>query len=240
VAKELIALEPDDTNNDDAPIELPVAQESYSVRRFQGQTGEKIENSSVRYEVVRMITDGMTYPEIVNNLFTHFNFHVAELTVAAFKRNFLHFYQERIDRWDRQRYQYLVARITEEMKEASRKMIHEVYELQHLVGMIDGRINLIQNREDMQNAAYEAQLRGYLQLKAELLKRLSEITGSTGMDQRLKDVVKQTALAAQKTLTPYLKDDRREDAFVLFDQEIEDILISIEAGSSPKAKALTK
>jgi len=228
--EELPVLEPEELK----PVKLPVTvpKTSHSLRRFQGQTGKKINESTVCYEVVRMLADGMSYPEIVENLHTHFNFGVAELTVAAFKKNFFHYYQERIDRWDKQRHQYLVARITAEMKEAARQMIHEVYELQHLISIIDGRITLLLNDEDRQNASYENVLRGYIQTRAELCKRLSNITGSTGMEQRLKDVVRQTALAAQKTLTPYLREDRKSDAFTLFDQEIEDILLTIEASSA--------
>jgi len=224
--------------NSEEPVTLPVPvktpKSSIATRSYSGQTGKKINDSPLRYEVIRMIADGMTYPEIVDNLHTHFNFRVAELTVAAFKKNFYHHHQERIDRWDKQRYQYVVARITEEMKEAARQMVHEVYELQHLLVVVDERIDLIRGSEDdaPRSAAYEGVLKDFVKTKASLLERMSKITGSTGVEARLKDMVKQAALAAQKTLVPYLKEDRRDDAFMLFDQEFEDILRSIDSGEA--------
>jgi len=216
------------------PIKVPKV--SHSVRNFGGQTGKKINESSVRYEAIRMLADGMTYPEIVENLHTHFNFPVAELTLAAFKKNFFHFYNDRIDRWDKQRYQYIVARITEEMKETARQMVHEVYELQHLLAVVDERIALIRSDANRQSAAYEGVLKDLVKTKAALLERVSRVTGSTGMEAKLKDMVKQTALAVQKTLAPYLIEDRRETAYQLFDQEIEDILMSIESGMATVSK----
>lgn len=209
------------------PVQIP--QVSYSVRSFSGQTGKKIDDSPYRNEVIRMLMDGTTYPEIVENLQTYFNFKVAELTVAAFKKNFFHFHQERIDRWDKHRYQYVIARITEEMKEAAKHMVHEVYEIQHLIIIVDERMTLIREDAEGRTASFEGVLKDLIKTKANLLERMSKITGSSGMEQRLKDMVKYTALAAQKTLVPYLRDDKKDDAFVLFDQEMEDILIAIDA-----------
>lgn len=208
------------------PVKLP--QVSYSLRSYSGQTGKKINESPYRHEVIRMLMDNMTYPEIVENLKTHFNFKVAELTVAAFKKNFFRYHQECVDRWDKQRYQYVVARITEEMKEAAKHMVHEVYELQHLLTVVDERMDLIRDDEESRSAAFEGVLKDLIKTKANLLERMSKITGSAGMEQRLKDMVRHTALAAQKTLVPHLRDDKKDDAFTLFDQEIEDILIAID------------
>lgn len=209
------------------PVKIP--QVSYTLRSFSGQTGKKINDSPYRNEVVRMLLDGTTYPEIVENLQTHFNFKVAVLTLAAFKKNFFHYYQESVDRWDKQRYQYVVARITEEMKEAARHMIHEVYEVQHLLTIVDERMDLIRDDKEGRTASFEGVLKDLIKTKGNLLERMSKITGSSGMEQRLKDMVKHTALAAQKTLVPYLRDDKKNDAFILFDQEIEDILMAIDA-----------
>lgn len=224
-----------------ALVKQPVAvpKISYSVHVHSGgQTGKKINDDAVRYEVIRMLMDGMTYPEIVENLYTHFNFRVAPLTLAAFKQNFAHLYNDRVDRWDKQRYQYVVARITEEMKEATQQMVHEVYELQHLLVIVDERISIIRDDDDRQSAAYEGVLKDLIKTKALLLERISKITGSTGMEHKLKDMVKQTALAAQKTLVPYLIDDRRDTAFQLFDLEIEDILLTIESGAAIASKVV--
>lgn len=234
MAEELL----DVANNSEEPLEpevinLPVpVSTSHALRRYHGQTGDKINKNPVRYEVVRMLMENMTYPEIVENLRIHFGFKVAELTVAAFKKNFLHYHSKRIDRWDKQRHQYLVARITEEMKEASRSMVHEVYELQNLLVVVEERMDLIRNDEDMRSSSYEGVLKDLIRTKAALLERMSKITGTTGMEGRLKDVVKQTAMAVQKTLVPHLKEDRRDEAFMLFDHEIEEVLMNIESVSA--------
>lgn len=229
----------DITPKEDVPAQLPVKisqKTSFSLRSYSGQTGKKIHDSPLRNEVVRMLMDGMTYPEIVDNLQTHFNFKVAALTIAAFKKNFFHYYQESIDRWDKQRYQYVVARITEEMKEAAKHMVHEVYELQHLITVVDERMDLIRDDEEIRSAAFEGVLKDLIKTKANLLERMSKVTGSTGMDQRLQDMVKHTALAAQKTLVPYLRDDQKDEAFILFDQEIEDILLAIDTETTTVSK----
>jgi uncharacterized protein YerC len=226
-----------DLTGERSPEPLVFPAVSHSLRRFQGQTGEKLESSSVRYEVVRMLIDGMTYAEIEEYLHTYFNFSVSELTIAAFKRNYLSIYQDRVDRWDKLRYQYVIARITEEMKAATKQLVHEVYELQHLLTITDERIDLIRKDESKQTASYETVLRGLIQTKADLLRRMSAITGSTGMVQAKTDVIKLTALAAQKTLVPHLKDDRKKTAFELFDQEIEGILIAVNAESMTESRS---
>ena len=62
------------------------------------------------------------------------------------------------------------------------------------------------------------------------MERVTRLTGSSGMEERLKDVIKQTAMAAQRTLIPYLKEEEKAKAFSLFEQEIMDILTNLEAG----------
>lgn len=202
------------------------AEKSYSV-----QTGDKLNRSDARYEVIRMLLDEMSYAEICQNLKHIFKVDVAETTIMAFKKTYFALYKDMIEKWDRSRHQYIVARVTEEMKLASKKMVQEVHEIERLKGIVDDRIKKIRNDVEKQNAAYESVLKDYIKTAAQLSARLSEITGSTGVEEKLKEMVKRTAMAAQKTLHPYVQSDRKDEVFKLFDQELEEILLSIESGA---------
>ena len=62
------------------------------------------------------------------------------------------------------------------------------------------------------------------------LERTTKITGSSGLEEKLKDVTRRTALAAQRTLIQYLKVEDREKAFALWQQELQAILQVIDSG----------
>jgi len=203
-----------------------------STERSSPSSGEKLNRSDVKYEIVRMLLDNMSYAEICSTLKLVFKLDCAETTVMGFKRNYFALYKDIVEKWDRSRHQYIVARVTEEMKAASRKMVQEVHEIERLKGIVDDRIKKLRHDEDKQTAAYEGVLKDYVRTAAQLSQRLSTITGSTGVEEKLKEMVKRTAMAAQKTLHPYVQSDRKDEVFKLFDQELEEILLSIESGSA--------
>jgi len=206
-------------------IEIPA-------KGYKVSTGDSLHRSEARYEIVRMLLDNMSYMEICANLKHIFKISCAESTVLAFKKNYLPLYKDMIEKWDMSRNQYLVSRITEEMKTTSKKMVQEIHELDKLMAIVDDRIKKCRSDPDRQTAAYEGVLKDYIRTKAMFAQRISEITGSTGVEEKLKEMVHRTAMAAQKTLHPYVGPDRRDEVFKLFDQELEEILLSIESGSA--------
>jgi len=201
-----------------------------SPKRSKG-TGKKIDDSEVRYEVVRMLLDGMSYAEISEVLRTLYHFRATELTLGAFKKNFYGWYKDFVDRVDKARHAHLVARITEEMKKAARGAVHEVFELQSLLVILDECIAHIREMPfTKRTASYEGYLKDYILAKTRLLERMTKITGSSGYEEKLKDMVYRTALAAQNTLVQYLDPAQQEKAFALFEIEIQTLLESIESG----------
>ena len=85
----------------------------------------------------------MSYVEISEVLRNLYHFNARELTLGAFKNNFYPLYKDFIDRIDKARHTHLVARITDEMKSAAKGMVHEVFELQNLLVILDERISII-------------------------------------------------------------------------------------------------
>ena len=83
------------------------------------------------------------------------------------------------------------------------------------------------------SASYETTLKDIILAKAKILERMTKITGYSGLEEKLKDVVKSTALAAQRSLIPYLEEldeDKKEKALSLFEAELLSILQSIDSG----------
>lgn len=194
-------------------------------------TGAKIDDSPYRFEVVRLLLDDLSYPEIREALVSLYGFRTSELTLAAFKKNYFPYYKDFIDRVDKARHAHLVARITTEMKSAATGMVHEVFEVQSLLVILDEGIDRIRNLPDLKrNASYESTLKDFVIAKARLLERITKITGSSGLEEKLKDVALRTALAAQKTLMQYLKVDERDKAHELFEIELRLLLGTIESG----------
>ena len=205
-------------------------QVAKSTGGYHAQTGDKLDRSPVKYEVVRMLLDEMSYSEISRTLKATFGMECTDSTVAAFKKTFYPLYKNLVEKWDMSRHQSIVARVTEEMKHTSKKRVQEVHELDKLLIIIDERIKKLRNDSEKQSAAYEGILNNYIKSKAILLQRVSEITGSTGVEEKMKEMVQRTALAAQKTLHPYVMSDSKDEAFRLFELELEDLLASIESG----------
>lgn len=211
-----------------------------SPKRVKG-TGKKINDSEVRYEVVRMMLDEMSYAEISEVLRTLYHYKATELTLAAFKQNFFGWYKDFIDRIDKARHAHLVARITEEMKKAAQGAVHEVFELQSLLVILDECIARIRDMPlTRRSASYEGYLKDYILAKVRILERMTKITGSSGYEEKLKDIVHLTAIAAQKTVIQYLKEEHREKAFALFETELRAILESIESGFETTLPAKAK
>ena len=215
-------------NEEEAPI---VPAKTYST-----STGDRVNRSEVRYEIVRMLLDNMSYMEIRTNLKHIFKIECAEETIMAFKKNYLPIYKDMIEKWDMSRHQYLVNRISDEMKMATKKMVQEIHELDTLMAIVDDRIKKCRSDPEKQTAAYEGVLKDYIRTKALFAQRVSAITGSTGVEEKLKEMVHMTAMAAQKTLHPYIGADRKDEVYKLFDQEIESILLSIESGAALSGK----
>jgi len=211
-----------------------------SPKRVKG-TGKKIDDSEVRYEVVRMLLDGMSYAEISEVLRTLYHYRATELTLAAFKQNFFGWYKDFIDRVDKARHAHLVARITEEMKKAAQGAVHEVFELQSLLVILDECIERIREMPLVKrSASYEGYLKDYILAKVRILERMTKITGSSGYEEKLKDMVRLTALAAQKTVIQYIQEEHQEKAFALFETELRALLESIESGFETTSPAKTK
>jgi hypothetical protein len=198
---------------------------------YAKSSGKKIDISPVRYEVVRMILDGMSFVEISEVLRTLYHVKVTELTLAAFKKNYFSYYKDFVDRIDKARHAHLVARITEEMKLHARGMVHEVFELQAMLSILDESVGRLRALPDARrSAAYEGALKDFILAKARILERITKVTGSSGLEEKLKDVIRETALIAQKTLIQYLREEDRDKAFTLFDQELRTLLESVESG----------
>lgn len=194
-------------------------------------TGAKIDESPVRFEVVRCLLDDMSYTEILEVLHSLYGFRTSEVTLAAFKKNFFPYYKDLIDRVDKARHAHLVARITNEMKAAASGMVHEIFELQSLLVILDEGMGRIRTLSDLKrNASYETTLKDFVLAKARLLERITKISGSSGLEEKLKDIARRTALAAQKTLVQYLKDDERDKALSLFETELRMLIDIIESG----------
>lgn len=194
-------------------------------------TGAKIDESPVRFEVVRCLLDDMSYTEILEVLHSLYGFRTSEVTLAAFKKNFFPYYKDLIDRVDKARHAHLVARITNEMKAAASGMVHEIFELQSLLVILDEGMDRIRTLSDLKrNASYETTLKDFVLAKARLLERMTKISGSSGLEEKLKDIARRTALAAQKTLVQYLKDDERDKALSLFEIELRMLIEIIESG----------
>lgn len=194
-------------------------------------TGAKIDESPVRFEVVRCLLDDMSYTEILEVLHSLYGFRTSEVTLAAFKKNFFPYYKDLIDRVDKARHAHLVARITNEMKAAASGMVHEIFELQSLLVILDEGMGRIRTLSDLKrNASYETTLKDFVLAKARLLERVTKISGSSGLEEKLKDIARRTALAAQKTLVQYLKDDERDKALSLFETELRMLIEIIESG----------
>jgi len=199
--------------------------------RVNRSTGAKIDDSPCRFEVVRLLLDDLSYTEILEALVSLYGFKTSELTLAAFKKNYFPYYKDLIDRIDKARHAHLVARITSEMKSAATGMVHEVFELQSLFVILDEGMARIQDLSDLKrSASYEATLKDFVIAKARLLERMTKITGSSGLEEKLKDVARRTALAAQKTLVQYLEESSREKALSLFETELRLLLETIESG----------
>lgn len=194
-------------------------------------TGAKIDESPVRFEVVRCLLDDMSYTEVLEVLHSLYGFRTSEVTLAAFKKNFFPYYKDLIDRVDKARHAHLVARITNEMKAAASGMVHEIFELQSLLVILDEGMDRIRTLSDLKrNASYETTLKDFVIAKAKLLERMTKISGSSGLEEKLKDIARRTALAAQKTLVQYLKDDERDKALTLFETELRMLIEIIESG----------
>lgn len=194
-------------------------------------TGAKIDESPVRFEVVRCLLDDMSYTEVLEVLHSLYGFRTSEVTLAAFKKNFFPYYKDLIDRVDKARHAHLVARITNEMKAAASGMVHEIFELQSLLVILDEGMDRIRTLSDLKrNASYETTLKDFVIAKAKLLEQMTKISGSSGLEEKLKDIARRTALAAQKTLVQYLKDDERDKALTLFETELRMLIEIIESG----------
>jgi hypothetical protein len=199
--------------------------------RANRSTGAKIDDSPCRFEVVRLLLDDLSYTEILATLVSLYGFKTSELTLAAFKKNYFPYYKDLIDRIDKARHAHLVARITSEMKSAATGMVHEVFELQSLLVVLEEGIVRIQELSDLKrSASYENTLKDFVVAKARLLERITKITGSSGLEEKLKDVARRVALAAQKTLIQYLEESSREKALSLFETELRLLLDTIESG----------
>jgi len=190
---------------------------------------EKLVNSPFRFEAIRLMLDGLTDERVAEQLDIVFNYRCSTATIAAFRDNYLSMYGYLVEKWDKSRSQTLIARSTSEMKAVSSKVAKEVFELQKLVEIADERIDLIRTNPERQSAAYEGVLKDLIKTKALLLERMSKITGTTGMEERLKEVIKKTAQAIQRTLIPHLKEEEKESAFEAFEKEITAILVAVEA-----------
>lgn len=248
---EILETEPGEQNTSEPGLSLdviklpakevtPPTELLPSPKRSKG-TGKKIDDSVVRYEVVRYLLDGMSYAEISEVLRTLYHFRATELTLAAFKTNFYGWYKDFIDRVDKARHAHLVARITEEMKTAARGAVHEVFELQSLLVILDECITRIREMPLVKrSASYEGYLKDFILAKVRVLERMTKITGSSGYEEKLKDMVRLTALAAQKTVIQYIKEEHQEKAFALFETELRALLESIEAGFETTPPAKTK
>ena len=99
----------------------------------------------------------------------------------------------------------------------------EVNELHKILSIIDERIELIRDEED-RSAQYEKVLVDLLRARMSLLERQTRVVGSSGMTERLKDAVKQTALVMQETLLPFITETDRERAYDLFLREVSKVL----------------
>jgi len=210
------------------PLETPP---TIPLPKTNKSTGAKLDESPYRYEIVRLLLDGLSYPEIQEALVSLYGFKTSPLTLAAFKTNYYPYYKDFIDRVDKARHAHLVARITTEMKSAATGMVHEVFELQSLLVILDEGIERMRDLSDLKrNASYESTLKDFVLAKSRLLERITKITGSSGLEEKLKDVARRTALAAQRTLMQYLKDDERDNALSLFETELRLLLETIESG----------
>jgi hypothetical protein len=189
----------------------------------------RVDSSPVRYEVVRMISDGMSYEQISANLKSFFGVDFGVSTIAEFKKGWYPYYEELIDKWDKSRYPSLIAKLSTAVKERAQNLAQEVVELQKMIQLIDDRIKEIQDNKES-SIGHERVLNDYIKTKAALLERATKLVGASGLEGKLKNVVKQTALAAQRSLIPYLKEEDKAKAFALFEQEISSILNNIEAG----------
>jgi len=189
----------------------------------------RVDSSPVRYEVVRMISDGMSYEQISANLKSFFGVDFGVGTIAEFKKGWYPYYEELIDKWDKSRYPSLIAKLSTAVKERAQNLAQEVVELQKMIQLIDDRIKEIQDNKES-SIGHERVLNDYIKTKAALLERATKLVGASGLEGKLKNVVKQTALAAQRSLIPYLKEEDKAKAFALFEQEISSILNNIEAG----------
>jgi len=209
----------------------PLTSPTMPLPKKTKSTGAKIDDSRVCFEVVRYLLDGMSYAEIVEVLASLYQFKTREITLAAFRKNFYPYYKDFIDRVDKARHAHIVARITDEMRSAAKGMVHEVWELQSLLVILDEGIERMRELPSMKrNASYEGALKDFVLAKTRILERITKISGSSGLEEKLKDVARSVALAAQKTLVQYLKEDERDNAFALFETELRALLESIESG----------
>ena len=212
-------------------ITLPAITTPITKRKNNTSTGDKLDKSAVRYEVTRMLLDGMSYKEIELALQALFGIKAAELTIVAFKENYYPYYKDLIDRVDKARHSHIVARISDEMKASARGMVSELLELQKAIVIIDERIALVRALPaESRTASYEGTLKDFIGTKVRILERIAKITGSSGLESRMIDVVKRTALAAQRTLVQHLNEDEAELAFEMFESEMRTILDTIASG----------
>ena len=192
-----------------------------------GNTGQRLNDSQYRYEAVRLLLEGHSYQEISDLLYEFFNYKVTPQTIASFKRNFFPYYEEIIDRWEKRRYQNIVARLSEEIKNIHRRASEEVFEIQRSLTIIDERVKKLTAVPSIA-APIEVAINQYINTKQRLLERATRLTGSSGLERKLKDTVSQTMLAVQRTLIPYLMSDRKAEAFELLDRDLEEIFSNID------------
>jgi len=209
-------------------VKLPPISPISRIRSdYDGNTGQKINESVYRYEVIRLIMEGYSYQEISVLLYEHFNFRISATVISAFKRNYFELYEETIDRWEKLRHQSIVARLAEESRAAARKAYEEVYEIQRSLALIEERIKLLKDSKGV-SPPVEVAINQYVNTKARLLERQTKVTGQSGLENKLKDMIKTVMIAVQRTLIPYLQPDRKEEAFTLLDNDLRSIIEGID------------
>jgi CRISPR/Cas system CSM-associated protein Csm2 small subunit len=186
--------------------------------------GVTLNDSYVRYEITRMILAGHSNVQISRDLDQYFNVKASPGLITAFQKNYYPLYCNIVTKWEASKVTNAAVKgDLDKMTTETSTIFKEVNELHNILSIIDERIALIRDEED-RSAQYEKVLVDLLRARMSLLERQTRVVGSSGMTERLKDAVKQTALVMQETLLPFITETDRERAYDLFLREVSKVL----------------
>ena len=202
-------------------LDIPSLSTHTNIEPTKGIT---LNDSYVRYEITRMILAGHSNIQISRDLEQYFNIKATPGLITAFQKNYYPLYCNIVTKWEASKVANVSVKANlDTMTAETSTIFKEVNELHKILSIIDERIELIRDEED-RSAQYEKVLVDLLRARMSLLERQTRVVGSSGMTERLKDAVKQTALVMQETLLPFITETDRERAYDLFLREVSKVL----------------